>query len=111
MYANKSLLRLEFIKKRKKIHKRQKPFPFDKIFTLIKKNFQKKKISVAGYYPSNFEVNILNFLFLANKKKIKVGLPVTKKNNKMVFKYWTPNEPLYVNKYGILEPQKKKYLI
>ena len=25
----------------------------------------------------------------------------------MVFKYWTPKEPLYVNKYGILEPNKQ----
>ena len=25
----------------------------------------------------------------------------------MVFKNWIPNEPLYVNKYGILEPKKQ----
>ena len=25
----------------------------------------------------------------------------------MVFKNWIPNEPLYVNKYGILEPEKQ----
>ena len=25
----------------------------------------------------------------------------------MVFKYWIPNEPLYVNRYGILEPKKQ----
>ena len=25
----------------------------------------------------------------------------------MVFKYWLPNEPLYVNNYGILEPKKQ----
>jgi len=79
---------------------------FNKIFFLIKKNFPQKKPLIAGYYPSNFEVNILDFLCQANKKNFKVGLPVIKKDYKMVFKYWIPNEPLYVNKYGILEPKK-----
>ena len=26
----------------------------------------------------------------------------------MNFKKWTPNDPLYVNKFGILEPENKK---
>ena len=107
MHVDKSLLRLKFIKKRKKLYSRKIIFSFNKIFFLIKKNFAKKKLSIAGYYPSNFEVNILDFLCRAYNKNIKVGLPVIKKNYKMVFKYWIPNEPLYVNKYGILEPKKQ----
>ena len=107
MYVSKSLLRLKFIKKRKKLYSKEIFFSFNKIFSLIKKNFRKKKLSIAGYHPSNFEVNILNFLYQANKKNFKVGLPVIKKDYKMVFKYWIPNEPLYVNKYGILEPKKQ----
>ena len=106
MQANKSFLRLKFIKKRRKLYSKKIFFPFNKIFFLVKKNFSNKKISIAGYYPSNFEVNILDFLSQANKKNFKVGLPVIKKDYKMVFKYWIPNEPLYLNKYGILEPKK-----
>ncbi len=107
MHVSKSLLRLKFIKKRKKLYSKEIFFSFNKIFSLIKKNFPKKKLSIAGYHPFNFEVNILNFLYQANKKNFKVGLPVIKKDYKMVFKYWIPNEPLYVNKYGILEPKKQ----
>ena len=107
MQVDKSLLRLKFIKKRGKFYSKKIFFSFNKIFFLIKKNFPKKRLSIAGYYPSNFEVNILDFLCQANKKNFKVGFPVIKKDYKMVFKYWIPNEPLYVNKYGILEPKKQ----
>ena len=107
MQVDKSSLRLKFIKKRRKLYSINFFFSFDKIFFLIKKNFPKKKLSIAGYYPSNFEVNILDFLSQANKKNFKVGLPVIKKDYKIDFKYWIPNEPLYVNRYGILEPKKQ----
>jgi 5-formyltetrahydrofolate cyclo-ligase len=107
MQVDKSSLRLKFIKKRRKLHSANFFFSFDKIFFLIKKNFSKKKPSIAGYYPSNFEVNILDLLSQVSKKNFKVGLPVIKKDYKIDFKYWIPNEPLYVNKYGILEPQKQ----
>jgi 5-formyltetrahydrofolate cyclo-ligase len=107
MQVDKSSLRLKFIKKRKKLYSTKFFFSFDKIFFLIKKNFPKKKPSIAGYYPSNFEVNILDLLSEANKKNFKICLPVIKKDYKIDFKYWIPNEPLYVNKYGILEPKKQ----
>ena len=105
MRIDKSILRSRFIKKRKKLYLKKTFFSFNKIFFLIKKNF-KKKPSIACYYPSNFEVNILDFLYEANKKKFKIGLPLIKKNYKMIFKYWSPQEPLFANKYGILEPKK-----
>ncbi len=107
MQVNKSSLRLKFIKKRRKLYSTKIFFSFDKIFFLIKKNFSKKKPSIAGYYPSNFEVNILDLLSQACKKNFKVGFPVIKKDYKIDFKCWIPNEPLYVNKYGILEPKKQ----
>ena len=107
MQIKKSLLRLRFINKRRKLYSKKFFFSFDKIFFLIKKNFSTKKPSIAGYYPSDFEVNVLDFLSQANKKNFKIALPVIKKNYKMVFKYWLPSEPLYVNNYGILEPKKQ----
>ena len=63
MQVDKSLLRLKFIKKRKKLYSKKIIFSFDKIFSLIKQNFNKKKVLIAGYYPSKFEVDILDFLF------------------------------------------------
>ena len=105
MQIDKSLLRLKFIKKRKKLYSKKIIFSFDKIFSLIKKNFNKKKVLIAGYYPSKFEVDILDFLYQANKKNFKVGLPIVLKDYKMIFKHWSLKEPLYVNKYGMLEPK------
>ena len=95
---NKSLLR------RKKKYSTVKKFNFNLIFKLIRKHFDKKKVIIAGYYPSNYEVNILNFLEEASKKKFKIVLPVIKSSNKMSFKSWIFKEPLYVSKFGILEP-------
>ena len=109
MHVDKSVLRLKFIKRRKKFYSKHILFSFNKIFSLIKKNFTKKKILIGGYFPSNFEVNILNFLDQANKKNFGIGLPVIKKKYKIVFKYWNARAPLYVNKYGILEPKKHNF--
>ena len=111
MYKSKSVLRLRYLKKRKKNYSGKILFKFNKIFDLIRDNFSHKKITVAGYYPSNFEVNILEFLTQISKKNFKVCLPVIKANRKMVFKSWTTNEPLYVNKFGILEPNKFNTLL
>jgi len=106
MQVDKLSLRLKFLKKRRKLYSTNF-FLFDRIFFLIKKNFSKIKPSIAGYYPSNFEVNILDLLYQTSKKNFKVGLPVIKKDYKIDFKHWIPNEPLYVNKFGILEPKKQ----
>ena len=107
MYVNKSLLRKRFINKRKKYYTKEINFPFSKILKLIRKNYSNKKIAIAGYYPSDREVDILDLLSELSKNKNKVCLPVIKKNYKMDFKYWNPNEPLCINKFGILEPSKK----
>jgi len=111
MHANKSALRLKFIKRRKKFYSGHLQFTFHRIFSLIKKNFPPKKVSIAGYFPSDFEVNILDFLYQANKKNFKVCLPTIKKKFKITFKFWDPKEPLYINKYGILEPKKENFSI
>ena len=104
MKYDKPYLRNKFLLQRKKKYLTVKKFNFNLIFKLIRKHFHKKKIIIAGYYPSNYEVNILNFLEEASKKKFKIVLPVIKSSNKMSFKSWIFKEPLYVNKFGILEP-------
>ena len=108
MKHDKIYLRSQYLLKRKKKYIASKKFNFNLIFNLIKKKFNKKKIVIAGYYPSNYEVNILSFLEKAALKKFKIVLPVIGPSSSMNFKRWFFNEPLYMNKFGILEPKKNK---
>ena len=108
MKYDKSYLRNKSLLQRKKRYLSTKNFNFNLIFNLIRKHFRQKKITIAGYYPSFYEVNILSFLQEASKKKFKISLPVIKSSNSMSFKEWIFQEPLYVNKFGILEPKNSK---
>ena len=105
MKYDKSYLRKKSLIKRKKKHLKANKFNFNIIFKLIRKHFSKKKIIIAGYYPSYYEVDTLNFLEKASKKKFRIVLPVIKSSNAMSFKSWIFKEPLYVNKFGMLEPK------
>jgi len=105
MKYGKSFLRKASLLKREKKYLSVRKLNFNLIFRLIKKNFKKKKIIIAGYYPSSHEVNILKFLENASKNRFKILLPVIKTSNHMSFRQWDFNEPLYVNKFGILEPR------
>ena len=110
MKYDKSSLRSRFLLQRKKKYykSRKYNFNFNLLFKLIRKHFSKKKITIAGYYPSFYEVNILNFLELAEKKKFKIVLPVVKSSNKMSFISWNIRDPLYISKFGIPEPDISK---
>ena len=108
MKYDKSYLRNRFLKKRKKKYLSSKKFNFSIIFKLIKKYFKNKKIIIGGYYPSYYEVDILNFLNEASKKNFRITLPTVTSSTSMNFKKWTPNDPLYVSKFGILEPKNTK---
>jgi len=108
MKYDKSYLRNRSLLLRKKKYLTSKKFNYNLIFSLIKKHFYNKKIAIGGYYPSNYEVNILKFLEEAGKKKFRITLPVIKSANKMTFKSWVFKEPLYVNKFGILEPKDSR---
>ena len=105
MKYDKSFLRNKSLLLRKKKYLTVKKFNYNLIFRLIRKHFYNKKITIGGYYPSNYEVNILKFIEKASKKKFRITLPVIKSSNKMSFKSWVFKEPLYVNKFGILEPK------
>ena len=108
MKYDKSFLRNRSLLLRKKKYLTVKKFNYNLIFRLIRKHFHNKKITIGGYYPSNYEVNILKFLEEASKKKFKITLPVIKTSNKMFFESWVFKEPLYVNQFGILEPKNSK---
>ena len=105
MKYDKSYLRNRFLLQRKKKYLTTEKFDFTLIFKLIKKHFNNKKIIIGGYYPSYYEVDILKFLEEAAKKKFKITLPIIKSSTSMSFKTWIPNDPLYVSKFGILEPK------
>ena len=108
MKHDKSYLRNRFLFQRKKKHFATKKFNFNLIFKLIRKHFYKKKIVIAGYHPSNYEVDTLNFLGEASKKKFNIALPVVTSSSSMSFKLWVFKEPLYVSQFGILEPESSK---
>ena len=44
------------------------------------------------------------------KKNFNVSLPVIKENNQMNFLQWSRNDPLKINKFGILEPISSKII-
>ncbi len=103
----KSKLRKKILEIRKKKNKNNTKLSFSKIFKLIKKNISNKK-TVGGYYPVNFEVDILEFLKNLEIKGLELSLPVVKKKNQMDFYSWSNKNLLKLNKYGIPEPEKIK---
>ena len=108
MKYGKHNLRNKFLLQRKKKYLTTNKFNFNLIFKLINKHFYNKKIIIAGYYPSYYEVDILNFLKDASKRKFKIALPVIKSSISMNFKSWIFKDPLHVSKFGTLEPENSK---
>jgi len=103
----KSKIRKKILNIRKKKNNKNIKFSFSKIFKEIKKNISKKKI-VGGYYPVNFEIDILEFLEKLEMKGLQLCLPIVKKDNKMDFYSWSTKNLLKLNKYGIPEPEQIK---
>tara|TARA_B100001540_G_C15748716_1_gene615855 strand:- start:472 stop:1017 length:546 start_codon:yes stop_codon:yes gene_type:complete len=103
----KSKIRKKILKIRKKKNYTNIKFSFLKIFKEIKKNISKKKI-IGGYYPINFEIDILEFLEKLEIKGLQLSLPVVKKNNEIDFYNWSKKNLLKLNKYGIPEPEQIK---
>jgi 5-formyltetrahydrofolate cyclo-ligase len=105
---NKNLIRRKYhLLRKKKYYEISKGF-FIPFLSLIKSKFKKKKIKLALYYPSSFEINalkLLEFNYISNQSLL---LPIIEENNSMNFFPWKKNEALKVNKYGMLEPFKSK---
>ena len=108
MKYDKNYLRKVFLLRRKKKYKKKNKFNFNLLFKLIKRQFHNKKITIGGYYPSYYEADVTNFLKEAIKKKFKIALPVLQTSSLMCFRSWNTKEPLYINKFGMLEPENKK---
>ena len=75
----KSKIRKKILKIRKEKNFYNIKFNFLKIFNEIKKENIKKKI-IGGYYPINFEIDILDFLLNIENKCSQISLPAINKN-------------------------------
>ena len=106
----KSILRKKYYSLRKKnYYEINKEF----FFPLLKiiKSKKKKNLKLALYCPSNFEINVLKLLENNYMSNHNILLPAIEENNQMDFFSWKKNQVLLVNKFGILEPEKKKVKI
>ena len=103
---NKSQIRKKILKIRRQKKIKKFIFNFDFILDILKK----KKVSgriLGGYYPYNYEIDILQILEKFEKKKFIITLPKIMKNSQMDFFQWSKNDPLSINKFGIPEPISK----
>ena len=101
------------VRKKYQLLRKKKYYEIDKLFfipflKLIKSKFKKKKIKLALYYPSFFEINVLKLLEFNYISKQSLLLPIIEEKNLMNFFSWKKNEVLQVNKYGILQPIKSE---
>jgi len=109
----KDQLRKKFLVLRKKKYFNISKEKFNQLANYIKsRNKTKKIISIALYYPSYYEIDILKIIKTLEKYKVKLLLPKIKNGNLLKFVVWNKNDILIVNKFGIPEPlnEKKSYL-
>ena len=104
----KSKIRKKILKIRKNKNKGKIHIKFNKIYSLLKKKTNLKKKIIGGYYPVNYEVDDLEILKKFAKKKVKISLPVIKKNFRMDFIQCSLDSAFVINKYGIPEPSEGK---
>ena len=104
---NKLQIRKKILKIRKKNFDKNVKINSNKFISFLKINSPNLK-NIGGYYPYNYEIDDLEILDLLEKKQFNISLPIIKKNNQMNFFKWSNNDPLKVNKFGILEPVSSK---
>ena len=97
-------LRKKYSKLRKKKYYEIDRRFFLPLLKIINLRFKKRKIKIALYYPSNFELNVLQFLEYSNILKKDILLPVVNKKKLMRFFSWKKNDLLFINEFGIPEP-------
>ncbi len=107
---NKSFIRKRLLKLRIEHYSKNLSINPIKVSNFLSTKRLKKKI-IGGYYPFNYELDILNVLKVLEKKDYILSLPKIAKNNKMDFFQWSFKEPLKINKYGIPETISKKKFI
>ena len=104
---NKSQIRKKILKIRKQKNSKKFKIDFNYIMNILKKNRISGKI-VGGYFPYNYEIDVMQILEKFEKKNFLISLPKIKKKSQMDFIEWSLNDPLMINKFGIPEPISKK---
>ena len=97
-------LRKKYSKLRKKKYYEIDRRFFLPLLKIINLRFKTRKIKIALYYPSSFELNVLKFLEFSNILKKDILLPVVNKKKLMSFFSWKKNDLLFINEFGIPEP-------
>ncbi len=104
---NKSEIRKKILRIRKQKNSRNYSININEIMKIIKKEKMKGKI-IGGYYPYNYEIDVMETLEKFEKLNYQISLPKIKNNSQMNFFSWSTKEPLVINKYGIPEPTSNK---
>ena len=103
----KDQLRRKFLTLRRKRYFEVSENKFFQLINFIKKRYKiKKKIYVALYYPSNYEINVLKIANNFKKSNTVLLLPKIKDGNLLKFIKWNEKDILLANKFGIPEPIK-----
>ena len=106
---NKSEIRKKIFKIRKHYNYKNLNIDLKNILEVLKKKKINHKV-IGGYYPYNYEIDVIKILEKFEKLKYKISLPKIKKNSKMDFFSWSIKDPLSINKYGIPEPTSNKVM-
>ena len=102
----KEAIRKKYLLLRKKKYFKVNSRFFYPLIKIIKDKFKNRKINISIYYPSFYEVDVLKVIDLENSKKINFLLPIIEHNNFMNFYKWKKNDVLFINRFGLLEPQR-----
>jgi len=105
--VNKSEIRKKILKIRKQNKDKNLKINFKDILKIINKIKSNDKL-IGGYYPYNYEVDVIEILKKFEKQKYHISLPKIEKNYQMNFFTWSTKKPLIINKYGIPEPITNK---
>ena len=103
----KSEIRKKILRIRKKRSSNISEINFKYLFKILKKAEISNQI-IGGYYPYNYEVDVIPSLKKFKEINYQTSLPKIKKNFEMDFFSWSTNDPLSINKFGIPEPTSTK---
>jgi 5-formyltetrahydrofolate cyclo-ligase len=108
--VNKSKIRKRILRIRKQNSFKNLKINLRHLLNILKKAKISNKV-VGGYYPYNYEVDVIKILEELEKQKYEISLPKIKKNSQMDFFCWSIKDPLSINKFGIPEPTSDKKVI
>ena len=103
----KSLIRKKLLKKREENYLKNNQINIRPIIKILKKRKLKNKI-IGGYYPYNYEIDIMPLVEKFQKLNYSITLPKIGMNSEMNFFQWSTKDPLSINKFGIPEPISNK---